>query len=122
MAAICSHTFSQHYMDNWYFGENASLNFSAGYPIYQTSPMKTYEADATISDSLGNLLFYTNGESIWDRNGDIMPNGDSLEIARQIGIPYRDGSSVTQGVIILPVPGSSEKYYVFYLFLLNECI
>ena len=115
VALICNQAFCQHYMDNWYFGVNASLNFSTGTPIYQTSPMKGYEAAGSISDSLGNLLFYTNGESIWDRNGDIMPNGDSLEIARQIGIPYRDGSSVTQGVIILPVPGSSEKYYVFYL-------
>ncbi|MFN0274662.1 MAG: T9SS type A sorting domain-containing protein [Chitinophagales bacterium] len=76
--------------------------------------MASFEATATISDSIGNLLFFTNGISIWDRNGIIMPHGDSLDIAQQQDEPYY-GSSVTQGVIILPVPNSSCKYYVIYL-------
>jgi len=115
MAAICSHTFSQGYMNNWFFGNYAGVNFSTGSPVYQFSPMRSYEANASVSDSLGNLLFYTNGVAIWDKHHNKMPNGDSLEIALQASLPLGGGSSVTQGVIILPMPGSSEKYYVFYL-------
>ncbi len=114
MVACCSHTFSQHYMDNWYFGVKASLNFSTGVPVNQPSPMSGFEACASISDSIGSLLFFSNGISIWDRNGTKMPHGDSLEIAAQQDEPYY-GSSVTQGVIILPMPGAPDKYYVFYL-------
>ena len=108
------HAFSQHYMDNWSFGVNAGLNFSTGVPVFQNSPMKSLEATATISDSLGNLLFFTNGISIWDSDGNIMPHGDSLEIAQQLDEPYY-GSSVTQGAIIIPAVGYPDEYYVFYL-------
>ena len=114
VALICNQAFCQHYMDNWYFGDNAALNFSTGVPVYQSSPMTGFEAYATISDSLGNLLFFSNGISLWDKFGNKMPHGDSLEIAQQQDAPYY-GSSVTQGVIILPLPGSSGKYYVFYI-------
>ena len=115
MAVIVSHAYSQGFMNNWYFGDYAGLNFSGGSPVYQFSPMRSYEANASVSDSLGNLLFYTNGVTIWDKYHNKMPNGDSLEIAAQFDLPFGGGSSVTQGVIILPMPGSSEKYYVFYL-------
>jgi len=62
-----------------------------------------YGAGATMSDSLGNFLFATNGEAIWNREGKFMMNGDSLK--------GNDFSS--QGSIIVQKPGSENLYYVF---------
>src|SRR6266850_1570202 len=71
--------FSQHQTDNWYFGVLAGLNFTSGTPVPITDgALSTTEGCSTISDPLGNLLFYTNGVSVWNRNNEIMPNGDSL--------------------------------------------
>ena len=40
--------------------------------------MIVIRSSATVSDSLGNLLFYTNGTNVYDRTGSIMPNGTGL--------------------------------------------
>ena len=96
----------------WAFGDSAGLIFQDGYTDYFVSGVSAYEASASISDSTGNLLFYTNGENVWNKNHEIMPNGAGLEI----GLVDDDyGSSITQGVIIVPFPNSSELYYIFQL-------
>lgn len=58
---------------------------------------------ATISDSFGNLLFYTDGVSVWSRDHKRMVNGDGLN-----GNP-----ATTQTVIIVPRPLHRYKYYIF---------
>lgn len=63
----------------------------------------TSEGCATISDFNGNLLFYTDGVTIWDRRHNVMPNGQGL-----LG-----HSSSTASALIIPKPGSKSKYYVF---------
>lgn len=90
---------------NWYFGEGAGLRFN---PDGSVAPLtdgqvQTFEGCATISDKLGNLLFYTDGIVIYDRNHDIMQNGDGL---------FGDPSS-TQSAIIVPNPEDPNIYYVF---------
>lgn len=96
--------------DVWYFADYLGLDFSEGSPALitdgqisgQGSPTHS-EASSTICNSDGNLLFYTNGERIWDREHQLMPNGDSL-----LG-----HYSSTQGALIVPQPGSSNIFYVF---------
>src|SRR6476660_7890192 len=101
--------FSQHQANNWFFGIKAGLNFSSGSPVaITTGALSTTEGCSAISDAQGNLLFYTNGVSVWNRNNEIMPNGDSL---------HGDISS-TQSALIVPAPGSSDYYY--YIFTLAE--
>jgi hypothetical protein len=88
----------------WYFGQLAGLDFNSGNPVALTDgQMQTNEGCATISNSGGQLLFYTDGKTIWDKNHNIMPNGTGL-----LG-----HSSSTQSAIIIPKPGSSTIYYVF---------
>ncbi|MBW8201957.1 T9SS type B sorting domain-containing protein [Flagellimonas abyssi] len=88
----------------WYFGENAGLDFRSGTPVaLEDGEMFTKEGCATISDPLGNLLFYTDGSNIWNRNHQIMPNGSGL-----LG-----DTSTTQSAIIVPKPEDSNIYYVF---------
>ena len=62
-----------------YFGDDAALNFSSGTPVAVTgSAIHQVEGSATISDAFGNLLFYTDGDSVWNRNNNHMPNGFGL--------------------------------------------
>ena len=97
----------------WVFGDSAGLDFNGGAPVSFVSGMMSYEASASISDAEGNLLFYTNGENVWNKLHLEMPNGDSLHIGKLSTSGY--GSSITQGVIILPVPGSETLFYIFQI-------
>lgn len=89
----------------WYFGQNAGLDFNSGVPVPLTnSAMNTWEGSASVADAAtGSLLFYTNGESVWNRNHVLMPNGTGL---------WGQYSS-TQSSLIVPKPGSSTLYYLF---------
>ena len=97
-------TYAQHEADKWYFGQHAGLDFTGGAPVaVYGSALATTEGCATISDNNGNLLFYTDGVTAWDRNHNVMPNGTGL----------MGGISSTQSSICIPLPGSSTIYYLF---------
>ncbi len=89
---------------NWYFGTNAGITFNSGTPVALTNgALTTTEGVATISDNAGNLLFYTNGITVWNRNHLVMTNGTGL---------LGDFSS-TQSAIIVQKPLSNNIYYIF---------
>ncbi|MGB1043009.1 MAG: hypothetical protein ACPGU6_06420, partial [Tenacibaculum sp.] len=68
--------FSQNETNNWYFGNKAALNFDkTRVNILSDSKMNTPAGCSAISDNNGNLLFYTNGKTIWNKNHEIMENG-----------------------------------------------
>ena len=54
---------------NWTFGGNAGMSFHMGEPRQFVPASGSFEGCATISDADGQLLFYTEGESVKDRNG-----------------------------------------------------
>jgi hypothetical protein len=60
---------------------------------------------------MGQLLFYTNGISVFDRNNNMMPNGDSLAYDWAVD---PDGYSVPQGIMILPWPHKPNKYIILH--------
>ena len=92
----------------WYFGEGAGLDFNSGAPVPLTDgALVTQEGGASIADATGNLLFYTDGSTIWNRNHAQMPNGTRL----------RGHASSTQSAIIVPSPGDPNIYYVFTVFV-----
>ncbi len=96
--------YSQNQADNWYFGNKAGLNFNNCTPsILTNGELNTLEGAATISDSSGNLLFYTDGITIWNKLHLAMWNGTGL-----LGHP-----SSTQSAVIVPKPGSPNHYYIF---------
>ena len=96
--------FSQKESAIWYFGDYAGLDFNSGNPVpLLDSALITKEGCATISDANGNLLFYTDGTTVWDRQHNVMPNGEGL-----LG-----HSSSTESAIIVPKPGSTSSYYIF---------
>lgn len=96
--------FAQKETVNWYFGDHIGLNFSSGNPVYTADgALQAVEGNASISDKNGNLLFYTNGQVVYNRNHTLMPNGTGL---LGTGTPL-------QAAIIIQKPGSNGIYYIF---------
>ncbi len=97
-------SFAQNETNLWYFGYNAAIDFTSGAPVsLNTSNVSTDEGSASISDSAGNLLFYTDGITVWNANHVVMTNGSNL----------MGGISSTQSALIIPRPGSNTLYYIF---------
>lgn len=65
--------------------------------------MLTGEGSVSISDDQGKLLFYSNGEAIWNSQHDTMSNGDNL-----LG-----HWSSSQSVAAVKKPLSDALYYIF---------
>lgn len=100
----CVICFPQKENNIWYFGNKAGLDFNSGTPVNLTDgEIVTTEGCATISNSSGQLLFYTDGITVYNRNHTIMPNGSGLK-----GHP-----SSTQSAVIVPKPNSNTIYYIF---------
>lgn len=102
--------FAQNEASHWYFGQNSGLRFMQDGTVLPLSDgqLNTEEGCSSISDVDGNLLFYTDGRTVWDRNHVIMPNGS---YAAGTGL-WGDISS-TQSAIIIPKPGSDALFYIF---------
>lgn len=95
---------SQKQTANWYFGEFAGLDFNATSPTpLLDGQLTTNEGCATISTNNGDLLFYTDGITVWNRNHQIMTNGTDL----------KGHNSSTNSAIIIPKPDNSDIYYIF---------
>ena len=75
-----SFVFSQQEASNWYFGGSAGIKFLSDGSVVPlpNSTMTAQHGCASISDENGNLLFYSNGEHIWNKNHQIMSNGSGL--------------------------------------------
>lgn len=91
---------------NWVFNNiSANFNNGNGEPTIGPSPINLpgQEITTTISDPNGNLLFFSDGVTVWDRNQNIMPNGTGL-----LG-----HWSSTQACLATPFPGNPNLYYLF---------
>lgn len=112
---VCGVTFAQKEGNVWAFGSGAGFDFNSGSPVSISTAMQSLEGNATICDKDGQLLFYTEGSIVWDREGHIMPNASNLT-GLSIGINnFTSTVSCTQGTVIVPMPDSAGKYYVFSL-------
>ncbi len=95
-------------IEHWFMPE-VSLHFSGlNFPTVGTSPLPAVlqgggECSSSASDANGNLRFFTDGVTVWDRNHQPMPNGMGL----------MGNYSSTQTCIVVPEPGNADRYYVF---------
>lgn len=95
----------------WYFGDHAGIRFDpGGVSVLHDGQTNYYENNhneggACIADPAGNLLFYSDGELVWDRNHQVMPHGDSLG----------GDHSAVHAALIVPVPGNANRYHLFAL-------
>ena len=109
MLTFGTNVFGQNKMNYWHFGDKAGLDFSSGIPIATNSSLYAYEGVASISDGC-SALFYTDGDTVFDRNNQPMPNGFGLagKCSGFWGI-----SSNSQSAIIIPQPNSDSLFYIF---------
>lgn len=105
-----SNSYSQNQGNIWYFGNQAGLDFNLSPPTplldgqtYFPACCGWNECTSSISDSSGTLLFYTNGEKVWNSQQEVMENGNNL-----LG-----HASSTASSLIVPQPGNDRYYYVF---------
>ena len=91
-------------------------SFNSGYAdtIHGVSPISFMECNSNISDSLGNLLFYSNGVYIANARNDTMANGSGLNPSSYTTQNYNYGLRVKQGNLILPLPENPNQYYLFH--------
>jgi len=92
----------------WYFGNSAGVDFNSGTPVALTDgQLVTAEGCSSIADASGNLLFYTDGITVWNRDHLVMETG-------LFGDP-----SATQSALVVPVIGSTTEYYIITAASLN---
>ena len=91
--------------NQWYFGEMAGIDFNENPPValLDSNQMNSPEAASTISDTNGDLLFYSNGVSVYNKEHDLMLNGAALG----------GDSTSAQGALIVQVPGEETIFYQF---------
>lgn len=96
--------FSQNQNNIWYFGTNAGISFNSTPPVaLNDGVVYTAEGVSSICDKNGDLLFFTDGISVWNKHLQVMPNGTDL-----LG-----HSSSSQSALIIPHPGNCYQYYIF---------
>lgn len=101
----------------WHFGNNAGLDFAGGAPQPLTdSKLDTKEGASSMSDSKGNLLFYTDGVHVYDKDGNPMPTIPASASSTPLG-----GSQFsTQSALIVPKPTCRGCEYLFYVYTTAE--
>jgi hypothetical protein len=98
------YSFAQKEYNSWVFYTSCSFIFNNNQLQVNTIPNPIGGWEAVICDKYtGQLLFYSDGQSAYDRTGNVMPNGAGL-----LGC---DISS--QGALIVPDPADDSSYYLF---------
>ncbi|MDR2137957.1 MAG: hypothetical protein LBP50_00130, partial [Tannerella sp.] len=95
---------------NWYFGAYVGMTWNTTQTVGGLSGLPTplppsamtnqQEGVFGMSDANGNLLFYSDGMTVWNRNHQVMTNGSGLT----------GHNSSAQSGIVIPYPGQSRKY------------
>jgi gliding motility-associated-like protein len=100
-----SKVISQRQASNWYFGNNAGINFDANNNVTNLNDgqLSTIEGCTSISNDNGQLLMYTDGKTLYNSAHTVMQNGNGL----------KGDQSSSQSAIIVPKPGDPNIYYIF---------
>ncbi len=90
----------------WFFDNQAGMDFNVTPPLPRTEHKLRFTGSEPVimADPCGNLLFYSNGNVVWNRDHQPMPSGEGLH-----------GGTVLQGVVALPYPGRDSLYLLVTL-------
>ena len=92
---------SRKHANIWYFGD-AGLDFNSGAPVpLVNSAMKAFEGTATIANDQGQLLFYSDGVTVWNKKHTVMGSG------------LLGNNNSAQSCLIVRNPGKQHIYYIF---------
>lgn len=118
LIGLCIYAKAQKETYNWAFGYGCGLTWNGtrsvaatgigstvnatltDLPTFFNSSISTLEGCFSLSDSDGNLLFYSDGMTIYNKNNAVMANGSGMG----------GHNSSAQSGIILPFPESTTQY------------
>ena len=117
---VVTPVFAQKQAAYWYWANNRGVHFpnNGGDPeiVYDGKTFAQNESATAISDSAGNLLFYASADegnlpinqqvTIWNKHHNVMVNGTQI----------MGDNSAQQGLLVVPDPGNSQRYYIFSIF------
>ncbi len=94
--------FSQNEANHWRFGFGNGIDFNSDPPIAVNSFFNFFAEQNTvsISDANGNLQFYSDGNTIFDKLDNPMPNGF-----------INNNSNLTHSIFAIPKPGAPNSYF-----------
>lgn len=122
---FCHNTYAQKHDYIWHFGIG-DTSLSRAFALDFNYPNDSVYAidrniqvgldNASICDTAGNLLCYTNGISIQDSSHQMMLNGDSLNPGFFSSGNYAYyGYPTWEGALFLPVPNHDSLYQLFHI-------
>ena len=123
----CISATAQKYDYMWLMAQDRNLNIPGvdGYimdfnetPVdiyYITTTMNLQRTNASICDTAGNLLFYTNGIFIANAIHEQMENGGGLNPGQYTDDFAGTGLSLEQGAVFLPYPDNDSLYFLLHL-------
>lgn len=102
LSLLCSLTCSaQIYPTYWFFGDSAGIVFTEnGLVVDSASHLESHEGCGVLMDAQGGLMAYASGTTVYDKNHNIMPNGDSI---------YWN-TSAAQTSLFLQLPDHLDKF------------
>ncbi len=111
--------YSQKEANIWMLSDfDVMLDFNSGAPIQYTidRPINMTSNNSIICNSDGNTMFYSNGSVVMNGLNDTLLNGNLKAAILNSNNCYFP-EAVNQGTLILPVPGTESKFYLFH-----ECL
>ena len=117
-------SYCQLFDNTWFLGYSNNLDttdkygisiitFNTGIPIVKQNNMTPFsfgDSNCSISDSSGNLLFYSNAGWIGNNNNEIIPNSNVFKTNSY----SFDGFVIPQYVVSIPYPGHENSYLILY--------
>lgn len=94
----------------------SDIDFSTGSPVIslQSRTIDLYQTAASIGDSLGDLLFFSNGVVVGNALGDTMLNGTGLNPSDYTDSWYPEGLGLYQANLMIPAPSDAGRFYLFH--------
>ena len=103
------------FANTWYFGFKAGLDFNQASAdslpkVLTNGAMDAPAGSGVMSDKDGKILFYSNGETVWNGDGTVMTNGTGLA-----GNRFTTDGPLPIRMPGIPQPGQPTRYLLFTL-------
>ena len=97
----------------WYFGDKAVIDFNNNNGALNNSLMIAKNGVETVFNDKGEVLFYTNGKSLWTNNDAIIKNNGTPTAHTLLANDLERNEFANHGVKVIQVPNEKNYYYVF---------
>jgi hypothetical protein len=76
-----THVYPQREATRWLLGNKVTIDFNQSPPAVRydaAAPQVFSQQLASICDKNGHLLFYTDSQTVWNKQNQVMPNGTDI--------------------------------------------